>query len=529
MFVLRPFLLLTFLLLSFSGCSKQPQKKSILRINFASEPSTLDPRRGGDVTSSTLQFMLYEGLVRYAEDPLKRLGVAKSIDISKDGLTYTFHLREAKWSDGHPLTAFDFEYAYRSMMDPSFPCPNANLLYLIQYAREVKEGKMAADAMGVIAADASTLIIQLSHPAPYFLDLLSFCVFSPVPKHLAEKDPQWTHSKRGALVSNGPFILSEWKHQASLLLTKNPHYWQQDSIYIDQILATLISNQNTSLEMFKQKELDILGGPFSSLPLDAAKELIKENGLTIRPSASTSFLSFNLLKTPFQNPHIRKAFALAVNRTLLTQNITQLGEAEATGLIPPNLKYPGQQIFNFHFDPDLAKYHLQQGLNELGITLAEFPPIEYLFSMNDIHQRVALAIQDGWRTHLGIEVTLRGVEQKIYLDKLSSKDFDISQSFLLAQFSDQMNVLDRFKYRDNPKNHPGWYHPKYEKLINNSLYLKGEERAQVLGLAEALLIEEGALSPLYHGTSCSLTNPSLKGVYLSEICSIHWQGVRFNE
>ena len=521
--------ILLLVLLIFTGCLSSPQKETVLRVNFAFEPSTLDPRKGGDITSSTLQFMLYEGLVRYAKDPLERLGIAEKIDISKDGRIYTFHLRESKWSDGHPVTAFDFEYAYRSMMNPHFLCPNANLLYPILNARLVKEGKFPVENLGVIAKDEHTLVIQLSHPIPYFLDLLSFCVFAPVPKHLAETQTHWANPKESALISNGPFILAKWDPQGSLLLKKNPHYWQKEAIHIDSILATLISDENTTLQMFQKGELDILGVPFSPFPVDAAKELMKEDKLSIRPAAGTSFLSFNLEKPFFQNWHIRQALSLAIDRGALTQNITQLGEEPATGLTPPNLKRASQATFPFPFDPEKARFHLYKGLEELGLKLNEIPPMRYLFNLNGPHEKIALAIQDAWREHLGIEVSLNGVEQKTYLDRLSLKDFDVSQSYLLAQFSDQMNILDRFKYKDNPKNHPGWSHHTYESLLDQSLYLNGEDRDAILSEAEALLIKETAVSPLYHWSSCSVVNPKLQGLYLSEISSIHWQGVRFDK
>ncbi|MBP9840806.1 MAG: peptide ABC transporter substrate-binding protein [Simkaniaceae bacterium] len=511
------------------GCDRGKPAKKTLKVNFAAEPSTLDPRKGGDIPSCTLQFMLYEGLVRYAKDPLDRFGIAERIDISDDKQTYTFHLRTSKWSDGHPLTALDFEYAYKSMVSPSFPCLNINLLYPIKGAKEIKEGLLPTEILGVTALDEKTLVINLAHPTPYFLDLLSFSIFFPIPQHLAEKDPNWANQKDLSLISNGPFVVSKWNHHESLLLIKNPYYWQKDSIHIDEIIVTLIGDQNTTLEMFERKELDILGVPFSSLPADAAKSLIEQNLLQARPTSGTSFLAFNLSKTFLNNPSIRKALSLSIDRELLIQNITQLGEKVATGITPPNLKRPQQQFFQFPCDPSLAQSYLKQGLEELGMTQNDIPPIDYLFNLNDPHKKIALAIQDAWREHLGITVNLRGVELKVYLDNLSSRNFDVSQSYLLAQFSDQLNILDRFKYRDNPKNHPGWYNPTYEALINHSFYLEKETRDRILSRAEALLIEEGAISPLYHWSSAAMVNPKLHGIYLSDINSIHFQGAYLDE
>lgn len=513
-----------------SGCSKEEDHTRKLRVNLPSDPATLDPRRGADIPSSTLHFMLFEGLTRDTPDPNFHWGVAKKVDISPDKLTYTFYLRHALWSDGRPVTAMDFEYAWKTMLAPDFPCPNANLLYVIKNARAAKIGKVPLDEIGVKAQGPRKLIVTLEAPTPYFLDLTSFCVYSPIPHYIAKENPEWFYGPGDSLPSNGPFILDEWKPGNCLHLSRNPLYWKEKDIEVEEIEISLIESDATAFEMFEKGELDILGTPFSNFPIDAAPTLLKKGILDIQPASGLTFCTFNTNKPPFNNKHIRKAFSYAIDRYSIVGDVTLLKEKPATALTPPNLRHPSQPAELTEFSQRKAKHHLEIGLKELGMTIDDLQDFEMIFTVSGDHKRVAQAIQEQWMNTLGVRVSLRGLQHKIYMDALVGRNYDIGLSYLLAQYADQMSVLDRFKYISNPRNYPGWEHPKYIHYLDASMLAQSEEeRFALLSKAEQLILDDMPLTPVFYWTIGALVNPKLYNVERSKMGSLLWEGVKWRE
>jgi len=292
-----------FLLLVLMGCSPKPKKeseKTTLHLNISRDVVTFDPRKGGDFVSSTLQFLLFEGLTKMTPYSIVSPALAEQIDVSDDHLVYTFHLRDAKWSNGAPITAFDFVQTWKDMLQPNFPCPNAHLLYPIKNAENAKRGLVSDRQIGIRAINHKLLEIHLEKPTPYFLEMISFCVFFPVHQNTALRNPQWTNSQGDEFVCNGPYKLVKHKRGNEILLEKNPHYWDAANVSLDQIKISIIDNEMTAMKLYEMNELDVLGLPFTGIPSDYVptlmdKGMVKTSSLPLQLSVVSIWMS-----SPFQ-------------------------------------------------------------------------------------------------------------------------------------------------------------------------------------------------------------------------------------
>jgi len=389
-----------------SSCGDHHSSKRIkeLKINIHDEPHTLDPRKGGDVISSSLHFMLFDGLTSLNPDCSTSPAVAETIDISDDSLTYTFHLRDSFWSDGSPVTAYDFEKAWKDILNPSFPAVNAHLLYPIKNAEHAKKGLTSLDEVGIKAQDAKTLVVDLQHPTPYFLQLTSFCVFFPVNSKIDRSFPDWANRADKHFVGNGPYVLKTWKHNDEIILEKNDRYWAKNDIKLDGIRISMVSDGMTALHMYENNELDMIGAPLSPIPIDAHAELIKKGSLRVSPVAGTTICTFNNNRFPFNNANIRRAFSLAINRETIIKNVTQLNELVATGPIPPVLKNHKNKMFFRDNDQIQAQEFFKKGLAELNIQPSDLDEITYCYSISEINHKIAQALQQQWFEVLGVKV-----------------------------------------------------------------------------------------------------------------------------
>ncbi len=513
------FFLMVCLVPFFSGCQKRTstQKLQQLNLNIPADPATLDPRKGGDVVSSLFHFLLFDGLMRLDDYNNVALSLAKRVEISDDKTVYTFHLRESYWSDGSPVTAWDFEKSWKDILSPEFPSMNAHLLYPIKNAEGAKRGLSSLSEVGIRSLDALTLEVTLEKPTPYFLELVAFCVFFPVNAEIDHAHPDWDQQIGKRFICSGPFKLKEWKRGNTIVLAKNPHYYRSKEVLMEKIHLNMVDSEMTSLQMFEKGEIDILGQPLVPLPTDAIPHLAKQERLQTHQVAATTFVSFNVDKPPFNNGNIRKAFSLAMNRRQITRNITQLSEDPALSAVPPILKKWKSTPFFDDADIETAQAHFQKGLDELGLTRETFPKIKYHYMTSEAHHKIAQALQQQWSEVLGITLDLESVEKKILLHLLTAGNYQIAQSFWVAQYNDPMNILERFKHKENIKNYANWENPTYADLLTASaLTSTTEERKLLLEKAEAILIEEMPIAPIYHWNSAYITKPYVKT--FGEVC-----------
>lgn len=514
--MLRVFLLLCLCL--FSCTKKEAPAVPDVRLNLKAEPATLDPRKGGDIISSHMHFLFFEGLMRLNPDHSLSCAQAESYERSSDGLVYTFKLRRTLWSNGMPVVASDFEKAWKAVLSPQFPSPNAHLFYSIKNAEKAKKGQVGLDEVGIKSINSYTLQVVLERPTPYFLELISFCSFFPVCSSIDAQDPKWAYDAGEHFVCNGPFLLESWKHHDALVAVRNPAYWNHRATRPERIYFSMVGDETTALHLFEKGELDMLGDPLSPLPVEAVCSLKEKWGVHKYPIGATTFVTFNINRFPFTNVKIRKAFGLAIDRASIVANILQTDETPSLCAVPPILKHYGPSS-SFLLDAAFQEGQelFKQGLEELGLTQENFPKLTYFYSHSDKHHRVAQALQEEWRKSLGVEVAIEGLDQKILMDRFIKREYAFGQAVWAAQYNDPMNILERFRLEENPKNYPGWYDPDYAKLLEGSFYVEGRERQCLLEQAEGVLIDQMPLSPLYHWDQTYVLRSSLSHVEMSPI------------
>jgi oligopeptide transport system substrate-binding protein len=508
-------LCLIFCLIFFCGCQKKTKPFSYqkLHLAIAEDPLTLDPRKGGDALSSHLHFLLFEGLVKLHPDGSTSPAACSSYTVSEDKKTYTFFLGKTTWSDGSFITSTDFEKAWKAILSPSFPSPNAHLLYPIKNAEPAKKNQVPLETVGIYAPNPTTLIVELENPTPYFLELISFCVFSPVKQDLEEIDPDLRVQAKKPLICNGPFCLAKWSRQSEITLSKNPYYHSPGQL--DAIHLQVIRSEMSAVQMYKNGELDLVGDPFLSLSADLLPHLPKKE-LLYCPVGSTTFISFNTSALPFSNKNIRKAFALSINRKEIIAHVAELGEQVALCAVAPNLKKNKKTSFYEDHDLILARKYFEKGLQELQMDKKGLQDLLlYQYSHSAMSHKIAQILQQQWKEAFEILVPLQNQDHLTLMSRLTKKNYVFAQTLYRAQYLDPLSILERFQYKENVKNYPSWENERYIALLKSSALLSRGERILALEEAEALLLEEMPFAPLFHGSLCYLKKNHVQGVELS--------------
>src|SRR5579872_1224042 len=296
----------------FVGCQKKTEEtlahQYCMRICLNMDPPTADPRKSADFCASTLNFLIYDGLTRIKPDGDAELALAETYALSPDGCTYTFYLRDALWSDGVPITAHDFEYSWKKILSPQFGSPCPHLLFPIKNAEKSVKGEAPIESVGIKALDNRTLQVELENPTPYFLSLISFCNFYPIPKHIELQNPAWQNVIDRNFVSSGPFKLITWIRNQEIRVEKNPLYWDSGQIYLPGIHINIIPDEKTALRMYENGEIDFISTVTTPLPIEDLAELLKQDALQITPMGGLLFCTFNMEMFPFNNQKVRKAF-----------------------------------------------------------------------------------------------------------------------------------------------------------------------------------------------------------------------------
>ncbi len=384
-------------LIFLTACDKTPSKSELktLKINICNDPQTLDSRKVRYLGDINITKMLMEGLTRVNEQGVPELALAERIVISSDKKTYTVILRDAKWTDGSPVTSSDFAYAWKKVLAPQFLAPNAAQLFPIKNAEGVKNGLLPPSMLGIQVVDAKTFIITLAQPTPYFLELLAHPSFFPVNAKVDQACPEWMQSPE-TYVGCGPFKLSTWQHDDLLVVEKNPSYWDAKTVKLDQINMIMVDS-TTEIHLFKAGELHWAGSPFSYISVDDITQLKNLQELYTKPSLGTAFLRTNTLQPPFNSPAMRKAFALAINRQELVEHLTQGTQLPATGLIPPSM---GLQHIPYFTDGDTAQALslFNSELARLNMSRDDLPHITIKYVPSERTHQMMQAIQQQWQT-----------------------------------------------------------------------------------------------------------------------------------
>ncbi|GAA4708176.1 peptide ABC transporter substrate-binding protein [Brevibacillus fulvus] len=476
-----------------SASTEKGTEPMVLHWSINSEPSSLDPGVATDADSFDMIYACFEGLTNYDTNGQLVNAQAESFENSPDFTQFTFKLRkDLKWSNGDPLTAHDFEYAIKRNLDPKTASGYAYQLYYLKGGEEYNTGKGKAEDVGVKALDDYTIQFDLKAPTPFFRELTFFPTLFPLHQKTIEANPQWAAEAK-TIVGNGPFIMDSWEHKNKIVFVKNPNYWDKDHVKLDRIEITMIDDNNTAFSMFENGDLDWGGYPASTLPPDAIQALKDQDRLMVADNPGTQSVVFNTEKPPFNNKKIRQAFAYAINRQEIIDNILQTGVPAAYGWVPVSMGLNPDGYFKE--DQEKAKQLLAEGMKELG--LSKFPTVTYTYDTTEVNRKMAEALQDQWRKTLGVTVNLETAETKVYQERRSQGNFDMIRFQWGADFNDPINFLEMFRDKDGGNNHPNWENPQFKQLIDQSYHETDlDKRKDILKQAETILMDEMPLAPI---------------------------------
>jgi len=517
----RAFLLPVLLSILWLSLASSTWAATLQRGNGA-EPETLDVHLSSGVPEANIQRDLFEGLVTEAADGRLQAGVAERWEISADSKIYTFYLRkDSLWSNGEAVTADDFVFAYRRALQPLTASDYAFILWPIAGAEAMSKGKLeAVKQLGVQALDKHTLQITLERPTPYFLQLLTHHMAYPVPRNVvAAEGKQW--AKAGKLVSNGAYQLAEWQPQAHIKLVKNPHYRRANEIAIDTVFYIPTEDRNTELKRFRAGELDMT----YAIPTEQLAWIKKNAKAAYRnaPYIGTYYYALNLAKPPFKDqPKLRRALALALDRDILTQKISKAGEQAAYGWIPSGMKpYTPQTIDEKALNSTERRQLAQQLYAESGYSKDKPLNIELLYNTSDNHKKMAIAVAAMWKQVLGVKTQLRNEEWKVYLNSRKQGDFEVIRAGWIGDYNDPYTFLSLFKSDVGEMNSSAYHNDNYDALLKAAENEQdANKRMDLLQQAEQQLLQDLPIIPVYHYQSQHLVNPKIQG-WQDNLMDIH--------
>jgi oligopeptide transport system substrate-binding protein len=508
-------LLLVFLA---TGCAKResPAEEGIrtktLLLGNGAEPQDLDPQTCSLYTDANVLMALFEGLTCIDEKTSQAVpGVAERWDISPDGLVYTFHLRaEAKWSNGDPVTADDFVYSFHRILSPGLASEYSYMLYFIKNAEAFNRGKFSDFAqVGAKALDARTLQVTLDHPCPFLPAVAAHQSWYPVHRATIEKSGQmdqrntlWTRPEN--FVGDGPFMMKEWSPNSRIIVVKNPAYWDAAHNQLNAVVFFPTDDIATDESNFRAGQVHLT---YQLLP-DRIEHYRDETPqfLRIDPFIETEFLQFNVNKPPLNDPRVRQALTRAIDRGAIARDVLHDSCQPAGALTPPNTAgYTPEAKIPTDFDAArklLAAAGYPGGKN--------FPVLEIQTKNDNIWRAVAEAIQEMWKRELGIQVEIVSLEQKTWLSNSQSLNYQITFYRWIGDYNDPSTFLYLFK-SDSGNNNTGWASPDYDRLNQEADHAADPAtRNALLQKAEALLLNEAPIAPIYYGTRTYLIQPYVK-------------------
>ncbi|MCL6359080.1 oligopeptide ABC transporter substrate-binding protein OppA [Pectobacterium polaris] len=497
-------------------------KQELVRGN-GSEPASLDPHKVESDVEGHIINDFFDNLVRVGDDGTIQPRLAERWD-NKDNTVWTFHLRpDAKWSDGSPITADDVVYSWRRLSDPKTLSPYGTYVasMYVKNAADILAGKKAPDSLGVKALDSHTVEVTLEHPLSYFLEMSAYHVLVPLPKAVIEKHPDnWTQV--GNFVSSGPYTLSEWVVNERIVGKRNSQYWDNAHTVINKVTYLPISSQAAELNRYKSGEIDVTGilSPvqFASLKKEYPQEV------KVSPQIGTYFYRFNTQKAPFDDPRVRRALDLSLDKNIIANNVLGMGQTPAYSLIPKNIG--GFQ----RKDPEWANWTQQQRNDEAKKLLKEAGfddkhPLKFnlLYNTSESHLRVAIAASSMWKKNLGSEVTLQNQEWKTMLDTVRTGNFEVVRQSWTGDYNEASTFLNTLETNDS-NNNGKFNNAQYDALLKKALTAKDkQEKEAIYQQASDILDSNIPLLPIYYYVQPQMVktyiggfSPNVRGDYYTQ-------------
>ncbi len=474
------------------------------------DPASLDPHRILSVYENNIVLDLFEGLTAPDASGVPAPGLAKSWSVSDDGLVWTFALREdLKWSDGLRLTAEDVVYSFRRLLDPATASQYPGLFYSIANAAAVNRGEAPLETLGVTADGDSTVIIALTSPVPYLPELLSNGFAAIVPAHsIKQYGERW--AAPGNMVSNGAFVLEDFRPQNRVVLKANKQFHAAQSVSLERVIYLPTEDQSAALARFRAGGLDTnLEFPTSRTPW-LLENLAAET--RIADYLITFYLSFNTTRPALADVRVRRALSLAIDRETIATRVLRTGERPAYGLVPPAIAgYPPPTRRDFESPLPARVTKARALLEDAGYGLNNPLELTYSLSSAEDRRRVAAAIAAMWKP-IGVHVTINNSEGKVLFSRLRTGDFEIGFSAWAADVNDAANFLAILHSRSSNSNYARYRSAEYDALLDRAVVIPDEgERGRLLAEAEALMLSEAPIAPLYHGVSKNLVGTHVSG------------------
>jgi len=503
------------------------EERQVLRIALPFDIRSLDISLAQDNNSSHVMNMVFEGLMRRDVNDMPKLAIAETFDVSRDKKHYVFYLRECKWSDGMDVTAYDFEFSWKRSLDSSskFLTQTPYYFYPIKNAKLCLTGQVSVEDVPIRAIDAKTLSVELEYPAPYFLDIVALPYFFPLPKHVLEKDPKWGTNEN--VVCNGAFKLKKWKKSDTIELVRNPTYWDQKNVHLDEINISVVEDSRTALMMYEKGSLDWIGSPFVRISYDVSSSVLDRQ----EEDVLTYWLFVNTEKYPLNNKKLRQALSYSIDRQAIVDNIFHNCGISSMSPLSPPLSLRTEGCFQDN-NVTLAKKLFQEALKELGLSKEEFPEIELSYVADlEVHHRTAQAIQDQWRKALGIgNISLRKAEWAVHFDHVSNGDYGLGFMGWNSSVLDASFILEVFRNKYDASNKSHWENEKYKQCLDEANFTVNElKRAKLLMQAEDILMDEMPVIPLCFINKRFAKNPNLKGEIVSSLQFIDFKSAYFEK
>ena len=487
------------------------EKQTLVR-NNGSEVQSLDPHKIEGVPESNINRDLFEGLLISDVDGKPSPGVAEKWE-NKDFKVWTFHLRkDAKWSDGTPVTAQDFVYSWQRLANPNTASPYASYL---QYGHivnidDIIAGKKPITDLGVKALDDHTFEVTLSEPVPYFYKLLVHSSVSPVPKAAVEKyGDKWTQPAN--IVTNGAYKLKDWVVNERIVLERNTNYWDNAKTVINQVTYLPISSEVTDVNRYRSGEIDMT---YNNMPIELFQKLKKEipNEVHVDPYLCTYYYEINNQKAPFNDVRVRTALKLAMDRDIIVNKVKNQGDLPAYSFTPPYTD--GAKLVEpewFKWSQEKRNEEAKKLLAEAGYTAEKPLTFDLLYNTSDLHKKLAIAAASIWKKNLGANVKLENQEWKTFLDTRHQGNYDVSRAGWCADYNEPTSFLNMV-LSDSSNNTVHYKSPAFDKLIADTLKVTDEaQRSELYSKAEQQLDKDSAIVPVYYYVNARLVKPWVGG------------------
>lgn len=514
-----------------AGCSSKKADKAAsaskqeLVYNLGSDPKTLDPGLNESVDGAIVAVNAFEGLAKLDDKDKAIPGQAEKWEVSDDKLTYTFHLKkDLKWSNGDPLKASDFEYAWKRVLNPETASVYSFQLLYIKGAQAYNEGKGSVDQVAIKATDDNTLVVTLESPCPYFLELTASPTYMPLNQKVVEANKDWAKDAK-TLVSNGPFKFTDYKIKDQIVLEKNENYTDKDKVKLNKLTMKMVTENTSAWASYKSGQFDMV----DSVPTSEIVKAVQDKTATTFPNLGVQYVDINVSEKAkeidpeaakvLSNVKFREALSNAIDRKAIVENVLKAGQTPAFSFVPLGINDPDGKDFasKKYFEPQGDIEKAKKLLAEAGYPDGQgLPKLTILYNPEGGNGEVFQAIQDMWKK-IGVNVELQTQEWKVFQSTRNAKKYQIARGAWSGDYSDPMTFLDLFDSK-SPSNEVGYNNPKYDQLVRSAkTEVDAKKRFDLMRQAEDILMADMPIIPLYYATYTKGIKDYVKGVRVSPL------------